>query len=160
MGVVGVVLVGCGRVGSAAAPLAVSTATPILSAAATTPTATSLYTIPARPDLGGGWTGSYEATGVPVGAVQTYVHFPQRHITYDEVIVDDILLGVAFVCYDRPYDVTDMFVLLTEPGEIPVRYRSRDIQQRDGCHIEFTVKNSSGGTMGLSFISHCSFCYD
>ena len=159
MGVVGFVLVGCGRVWGAAAPLAESPP-PISSTAAPTPTATSLYTFPASVDLGRGWAGGYAATGVPVGAVQTYVHFPQRHITYDEVIVDDMLLGVAFVCYDRPYDVTDMFVLLTEPGEIPVRYRSRDIQQRDGCHIEFTVKNSSGGTMGLSFISHCSFCYD
>lgn len=154
------VLASCGRTGSAAQSQVVPTSTPIPSTVTPQPTATPLYVFSSNPNLGSGWEGDYEETGVAIGVEKTYSHFPQSYIIYDEVIVNDELLGVAFVCYDQPYDVTDIFALLSEPGEQPARYKSWDIQQRDGCHVEFTVKNTSGDTMGLTFTSHCPICLE
>ena len=151
-------LLGCGRPGGDGQPQVAPTATTIPPTAIPEPTATPLYTFSSKPNLGGGWVGGYEETGVEVGTEHTYSHYPQSYIIYDEVIVDDELVDVAFVCYDQSYDITDIFALLSAPGETPACYKSWDIQHRDGCHVDFTVKNTSGDTMGLTFTSHCSIC--
>lgn len=138
-------------------PTPVSVATPKL-VATPEPEATPLSALPSNPNLGSDWEGSYEETGVAIGAENTYSHFPQGYIRYDEVVVDDELVAVSFVCYEQPHDITDIFAVLSEPGEIPVRYKSWDIQEKPGCHVEFTVRNTEGDTMGLSFKAHCPIC--
>lgn len=151
-------LAGCGTTGNAAPAQVTPATTFTLPQATPPPTETPLYTFPSNPNLGSGWEGSYAETGVEVGTEHTYSHYPQSYIVYDEVVVDDELVGVAFVCYDQPYDITDIFALLSEPGETPARYKSWDIEHRDGCRVDFTIRNTSGDTMGLTFTAHCPIC--
>lgn len=149
-------LVGCG--GGRQAPQS----TPPLIPPTTTPEPTAIppWVFQTPPNLGSGWEGSYAETDVAVGMERTYAHYPQSYIRYDELTVDDVLLKATFVCFDQPYDITDMFALESEPGETPARYKSWAIQCRPECRIEFTIKNTAGATMGLTFTAHCPICLE
>lgn len=108
--------------------------------------------------LGSDWVGG-ETRDTPVGTVLEWVHYPQGAIQYDEIVVDDELVGVAYVCYDDVQDILSWFEPLSDATSVETRYRSSPmVFVQQGCQIVFRVRNSAGETAGLRFKAHCPEC--
>jgi len=108
--------------------------------------------------LGSGWAGAH-VSDAPPGTTYAYVHYPQGAIQYDEVVVDDLLLDVQYVCYDRVRPLFSWFEPVGDATSVEKRYASppmRFVQQ--GCQIVFVVDNAVGDTIGIRFKAHCPQC--
>ena len=123
-----------------------------------TATAPSPTSTPAPTSLGYSFEGVYTETVASAGVLRTYTHYPLDHILYDEILVDDKLDSVEYICSDQSYDISNSFKLQSAAGQIPAVYSSWQINMRPFCYIAFSVENVTGETMGIQFKSHCIPC--
>ncbi|HHE72237.1 MAG TPA: hypothetical protein ENL34_08175 [Chloroflexi bacterium] len=108
--------------------------------------------------LGSGWAGAH-VSDAPPGTTYAYVHYPQGAIQYDEVVVDDLLVDVQYVCYDRVRPLFSWFESVEDGMSVEKRYTSSPLQfVQQGCQVVFTVDNAVGDTIGIRFKAHCPQC--
>lgn len=103
--------------------------------------------------LGNRWSGKVsEATAQ--GASRTYSHCPpELSIRYTQLGVDDDLEKVSVVCPSGDTEVTASFYRLDTPNETLPVYQSSVLTVPDGCRIDFTVIDTLGVSIGMSFSS-------
>lgn len=149
-------LAGCRQPTPSAAPVTEEpTAAPTAQPATATPVPTK-----APPEfliLGSDWNAGY-SQAAELGEEQVFNHYVTNYVQYDEVIIDDELLLVERVCDEKREEIGRMFEMISEPGELPQRYKSWAIDIQPRCYIAYTVKNVSGDTIGVNFSSHCPLC--
>jgi hypothetical protein len=86
------------------------------------------------------------------GAVRVYSHCPPvSPIRYDDVTVDDDLQRVELVCPDETTDITTRFARVHGFDDLLPHYASEPIEVPPQCRVDFTVKDTIGGSIGLWF---------
>lgn len=98
-------------------------------------------------DLGSSWVVSdqrYTKTGAEI----VYKHYPAGNIKYSLVQPDDSLAKVFMVCGFSRTNIFNYFRPIGEPSNMS-SYQSAKFFVRNGCYIEFTVRDILGNEIGI-----------
>jgi hypothetical protein len=100
--------------------------------------------------LGDDWSSAPNYSSTANGAVMIFTHCPpSTTIIYESIAIDDELQKVELVCADGINDITHLFTPFTVVNEELPHWRSSQIEVKQNCRIDFTVKNTKGGKIGL-----------
>jgi hypothetical protein len=100
--------------------------------------------------LGNDWSSAPNYSSITNSEVVIFTHCPPTTtITYESITIDNELQKVELVCADGINDITHLFRSFTAVNEELPHWRSSQIEVRQNCRIDFTIKNSDGGEIGL-----------
>lgn len=84
------------------------------------------------------------------GKVKVFAHCPLfSHIKYINVTPDDELTKVELVCPNSSTDITNLFSKVDIAGEQLPHFSSQSIYLPSNCRIDFIVKDTRGGNIGI-----------
>ena len=100
--------------------------------------------------LGDYWSSAPNYSSTAKGAVMIFSHCPPTTtIAYEFITIDDELQKVELVCADGTNDITHLFRPFKAVNEELPHWRSSQIEVKQNCRIDFTVKNTKGDKIGL-----------
>jgi hypothetical protein len=100
--------------------------------------------------LGEDWSSAPNYSSTAEGAVMIFSHCPPTTtIVYESIAIDDELQKVELVCADGTNDITHLFRPFKAATEELPHWRSSQIEVKQNCRIDFTVKNTTGDKIGL-----------